>query len=173
MFFTDSMCAIWMQTQFAAAHLGVRLICRFNLRRSRRGRALPFAHSGKRKQKRILLAKTKSSNQRKVSFLPHIRQRQLESFALPPSLCKHFTVVEFFFLAVGLFQQAFTNSRRQLEGRFLSPSKCKRFAVFYVFSFADVGGCQGVSFVVFFGFLLFCFTLIFPTSPQAAMVVCH
>lgn len=61
-------------------------------------------------------AKTKSTNQRKVGFLQYTLRRQFKSFALPPALCKRSTVVEFFSFAVGLFQQAFANSRRQFGG---------------------------------------------------------
>ena len=50
-------------------------------------RALPFAHSSKRKQKCICgesfrrLAKTESTDQRKVSFLPYARRRQFGGFS--------------------------------------------------------------------------------------------
>ena len=62
------------------------------------------------------LAKTVSNNQRKVSFLPHALRQQLESFALPPALCKRFTAYYILSLAVGLLVLAFTNSRRQCGG---------------------------------------------------------
>ena len=67
-------------------------------------------------------AKTKSINQRKVSFLLH---------AL----------------------------RRQFGGFLLSPSKCKRCTAYYIFSLADVCGCRGVGFMLFFGFCSFFFSL--------------
>ena len=71
-------------------------------------RALPFARSGKRKQKRICggsfrrVAKTESSNQRKVGFMPHARRRQFESVILSPSDSKRFTAFYIFSIAVGL-----------------------------------------------------------------------
>ena len=45
-----------------------------------------------------------------------------------------------------------------LEGFVLSPTNSKRSTVFHIFSFADVGGCLGVSFVIFLWFLLFDFS---------------
>ena len=44
------------------------------------------------------LAKTKSINQRKESFLPHALRRQLGGFLLSPSKCKRYTVCHVFFL---------------------------------------------------------------------------
>ncbi len=74
--------------------------------------ALTFAHSGKSEQKRISLAKTDSTNQRKVSFLLNIRRRQPKSFILSSSKCKRFTTCESLSFAVGLYVQAYANSRR-------------------------------------------------------------
>lgn len=101
--------------------------------------------ASKVEQKRILLVKTESTNQRKVDFQPNARRRQLKGFILPPSNSKRFTTIEFFSLAVGSTMYAFPNSRRQFGGFILSPSKCKRFTANHIFSLAYVCDCQGVS----------------------------
>ncbi len=106
----------------------------------------------------FFLVKTVSYNQRTAGFLPYALRRQFESFILSPSNSKRFSVVAFFSFAVGLVQQASANSRRQFGGFVLSPSKCKRFTTFHILSLADVGGCLGVSFVIFLWFLLFDFS---------------
>mgnify|MGYP007102275248 CR=1 FL=1 len=62
------------------------------------------------------LVKTESTNQRKVSLELDALRRQLGGFLLLPSKCKRFTDYHILSLAVGLFQQAFANSRRQFEG---------------------------------------------------------
>ena len=64
--------------------------------------------ASKVEQKRICsedfrrLAKTVSSNLRKVSFVLNARRRQFESFILSPSAYKRFSVCHIFSLAVGL-----------------------------------------------------------------------
>ncbi len=98
------------------------------------------------------LAKTESTYQRKVGFLPHARRRQFRSFILSPSKCKRSTTIHIFSLAVGLLVLAFTNSRRQFGGWILSSTECKRFTTFHIFSLADVGDCLRIGFMRFFGF---------------------
>ena len=82
-------------------------------------------------------AKTKSINQRNVSFLLH---------AL----------------------------RRQLGGFLLSPSKCKRCTAYHIFSLADVCGCRGVGFMLFFGFCSLLFSLHITLSQELIFIFsCH
>ena len=94
LFFAVIWCASWVQAQPAAAHAAAE--------------HLLLSIASKVEQKRICgedfrrLAKIVSTNQRKVSFQPNARRRQLKGFILPPSNSKRFTAGERFSLAVGL-----------------------------------------------------------------------
>lgn len=82
-------------------------------------------------------AKTKSTNQRKIGFLPYA-------------------------------------IRRQLGGFLLSQSKCKRCTAIHIFSLADVCGCRGVGFMLFFGFCsLFCSLHITLSKELIFIFSCH
>ena len=105
------------------------------------------------------LAKTKSCYQRKVGLLLNALRRQLGSFIYHRQRVNALLLTIFFLLPsvwLCLRSQIHVGS---LEGFNLSPANSKRFAIFHILSFADVGGCRGVGFVEFFGFVskTFCY----------------
>ena len=130
---------------------------------------LPIAAKGSKSA--FCLPKQKSSNQRKVGFLPHARRRQLKSFILSLSNSKRFFAVEFFSFAVGLNEQAFTNSRRQCGGLYFIINKGVN-ALLFLISF-PLPTCAAVgkeSFAELFGFCCFCFDFL-QITPQAVIFI--
>ena len=61
-----------------------------------------------------------------------------------------------------------------LEGFKLSPTKCKRCTAYHIFSLADVCGCRGVGFMLFFGFCSLLFSLHITLSQELIFIFsCH
>ena len=114
------------------------------------GGAHTFVRSNKSMQKCICgrtfrrLAKTISTNQRKVSFLSHAHRRQLGRFFLSPSKCKRYTVFHIFSLPSVWYSKRSPIHVGSLEGFVLSPTKYKRCTDYHIFSFADVCDCRRV-----------------------------
>ena len=141
----------------------VRLVCRFNLCRSRCGGAPTFVHSDKSRQKRICGGVPPPCQNRK--FL----STQSKFFPTrPPTAARrvlsycHLSVNALFFVNPFLLPSACFCLRSpihvgSLEGFNLSPAKRKRFTTFHIFSFADAGDCQEIRFMWFFGFVGFVF----------------
>ena len=129
---------------FSAPYLGVRITCRFNLRRSCCGGAPTFVRSDKSRQKRILFVKTVSANQRKVSFLPHAHRRQTKV------LCCHLQTKNTLLFSMSFSLPSVWYSKRSpihvgsLEGFVLSPTKYKRCTDYHIFFFADVCDCREI-----------------------------
>ena len=114
------------------------------------GGAHTFVRSNKSMQKCICgrtfrrLAKTISTNQRKVSFLSHAHRRQLGRFFLSPSKCKRYTVFHIFSLPSVWYSKRSPIHVGSLEGFVLSPTKYKRCTDYHIFFFADVCDCREI-----------------------------